>query len=314
MIYESYKYRMKGDHRAFYVDINIEKLFGSNTHSSPTTSTRGIMSKDRKAVTTYLTHFNNHITENKVYARLHELMTNSNPNHTLAEQIDRELIQAGKHAENACRRRKTNYWNLALSLHKQELSVYCQLRSRRRRNLQSMALMQRAEERGIKISKDITADEITTKINFHKEAIKKCHEESAERRHQFLLDRANIADEENQHKKAQAIRQLRRCEAKCRAYNRPKFNRCTGSAQQHITKLEVPASWPTSQDETDKALDLEDPKTITEQENWREVTCPTEIAFVLKLRNIKHFAQAATDGTPFTTPEMLHKFNWNATT
>ena len=62
MIYESYKYRMKGDHRAFYVDINIEKLFGSNTHSSPTTSTRGIMSKDRKAVTTYLTHFNNHIT------------------------------------------------------------------------------------------------------------------------------------------------------------------------------------------------------------------------------------------------------------
>ena len=67
------------------------------------------MSKDRKAVTTYLTHFNNHITENKVYARLHELMTNSNPNHTLAEQIDRELIQAGKHAENACRRRKTNY-------------------------------------------------------------------------------------------------------------------------------------------------------------------------------------------------------------
>ena len=76
----------------------------------------------------------------------------------------------------------------------------------------------------------------------------------------------------------------------------------------------MPASWPTSQDETDKALELEDPKTITKQENWREVTCPTEIAFVLKLRNIKHFAQAATDGTPFTTPEMLHKFNWNATT
>ena len=51
MIYESYKYRIKGDHRAFYVDINIEKLFGSNTHSSTTTSTRGITS----------THFNNHI-------------------------------------------------------------------------------------------------------------------------------------------------------------------------------------------------------------------------------------------------------------
>ena len=48
--------------------------------------------------------------------------------------------------------------------------------------------------------------------------------------------------------------------------------------------------------------------------NWREVTCPKAIAFVLKLQNIKHFAQAATNGTPFTKPDMLHKFNWNATT
>ena len=143
-------------------------------------------------------------------------MKNSNPNHILAEQIDRELIQAGQHAENSCRKRKTNYWNLALSLHKQELSVYCQLRSRRRRNLQSTALAQSAEERGITIRKDITDQEIESDIDFHKKEIKKCHEESAERRHQFLIDRAHIADEENQHKKAEAIRQTRRCKAKYR--------------------------------------------------------------------------------------------------
>ena len=84
--------------------------------------------------------------------------------------------------------------------------------------------------------------------------------------------------------------------------------------QQHITKLEVSASWPRSQEETEIALELEDPKTITKQENWRKVTSPKEIAIVLELRNIKHFAQAETNGTPLTKADMLHKSNWNATT
>jgi hypothetical protein len=35
---------------------------------------------------------------------------------------------------------------------------------------------------------------------------------------------------------------------------------------------------------------------------------------LIRLRNQRHFGQAETDGTPFTTEAMKHKFNWNAST
>jgi len=61
---------------------------------------------------------------------------------------------------------------------------------------------------------------------------------------------------------------------------------------------------------------LEDPKKVDARDpsKWQEVNCPREIEFLLRLRNQRHFGQAETEGTPFTTEHMKSKFNWNATT
>ena len=60
--------------------------------------------------------------------------------------------------------------------------------------------------------------------------------------------------------------------------------------------------------------DLADPKSLdpTDKSLWKEVNCPKEIVFYLRLRNQRHFGQAA--GTLFTSPSMSREFNWNATT
>jgi hypothetical protein len=84
-----------------------------------------------------------------------------------------------------------------------------------------------------------------------------------------------------------------------------------------ISRLQVPVSWPTAA-EYDNEVDynLEDPK-ITDQKDsskWKEVNCPKEIEFLLRLRNQRHFGQAESDGTPFTKESMKHKFNWSAST
>jgi hypothetical protein len=89
------------------------------------------------------------------------------------------------------------------------------------------------------------------------------------------------------------------------------------SESRENNSLQVPRSWPSS-DEYDESEDytLEDPKSVDQKDDnkWREANCPKEIEFLIRLRNQRHFGQAETDGTPFTTNAMKHKLNWNAST
>ena len=62
--------------------------------------------------------------------------------------------------------------------------------------------------------------------------------------------------------------------------------------------MEVPSSWPTSQEYDEEESKLDDPKEAT---SWRTVVAPNKIEFLLKLRNRRHFGQSKTEGTPFTT-------------
>jgi hypothetical protein len=48
--------------------------------------------------------------------------------------------------------------------------------------------------------------------------------------------------------------------------------------------------------------------------NWRDIHCPMEIEFSLRLQNQPHYGQAESEGTPFTMPRMKYKFNWSVST
>jgi hypothetical protein len=60
-----------------------------------------------------------------------------------------------------------------------------------------------------------------------------------------------------------------------------------------------------------RQYEFEDPKKTS---NWRDINCPKEIEFSLRLRNQRHFGQAESEGTPLTTPRMKQKFNWSTST
>ena len=81
--------------------------------------------------------------------------------------------------------------------------------------------------------------------------------------------------------------------------------------------MEVPFSWPTSESyDDDIEYELEDPKSINPNDGsqWRDVNCPKEIEFYLRLRNQRHFGQAETDRIPFTSSSMKREFDWAAST
>jgi hypothetical protein len=160
-------------------------------------------------------------------------------------------------------------------------------------------------------------EEIISQIEILRARVKAIHKDSDNKRDESLLERANMAEDADYKKKAKAIRRMKNTEQQARTYQKLKFKVgliCDGGG---ISRLQVPVSWPTGADYDDEEdHDLEDRKTTNQNDpsKWKEVNCPKEIEFLLRLQNQRHFGQAESDGTPFTRESMKHKINWSAST
>lgn len=108
---------------------------------------------------------------------------------------------------------------------------------------------------------------------------------------------------------------MKRQERKVRVYNLLRYQRQKDSKSGGIDRLEVRSSGPIMS-YYDESIDynLTDPKSLdpTDKSLWKEVNCPKEIEFYLRLCNQRHFDQARE--THFCSPSMSRKFNWSATT
>ena len=144
--------------------------------------------------------------------------------------------------------------------------------------------------------------------------VPKIHTASHEKRQEYLLATANLNEDADDTQKAHALHQMMRAECRLEAYRRLGYARGKHNTQQSINKILVPMSWPTRETyNPDHPLTLSDPK-LTKPDDWRTVTCPTEIELMLTLRNQRHFGQAEYEGTPFTQEPLRTLFNWSAST
>ena len=108
----------------------------------------------------------------------------------------------------------------------------------------------------------------------------------------MLTNLANFAADTDDKQKAKVLRQMKVSERKAQVYSLLKHQRKKIKNSGGIDRLEVPFSWPTMQNYDDTIeYNLEDPKTIDPRNfsQWREVNCPKEIEFYLRLRNQCHF-------------------------
>jgi hypothetical protein len=178
-------------------------------------------------------------------------------------------------------------------------------------------LIVRTKELGLNIEESSGPEEIDKKITEFRAAIRACHKQANDRRDEMLGELANFAEDVDKKKKANAIRLQKRTKKLVRAYRRLNFQRNKTIDGGGISRLQVPHSWPTMDGYNDaEDYNLEDPKAVDQESprdnsKWKEVNCSKEIEFLLRLRNQRHFRQAETDGTPFTTEDVKHKFNWS---
>ena len=98
------------------------------------------------------------------------------------------------------------------------LFVYCQLRARIKRELPSESLCNRAREQSIDLPSQVTASAIEKLITATKAAIQEYHKEAATKRQEFILQQENLAEDANEHTKANPIKQIRKLQQKEEAY------------------------------------------------------------------------------------------------
>ena len=315
-VYEPFFYRLKGDHRGFYFDIPEKALFGSDTPAVYDSKGRGLNSKDIKNVKVYLETVQEYLIEHKVFARVHELTKSHRPNFRELEKIDKIMTKACEVGESKCTRKGKSYWSMDLHTTKRDLSIWCTLRSWVTRELDTSALIHRAQEVGVDLV-GATEETAIERIQELRSKLRDIHKKSADKRQEMLLNQANFADDVDDKTKVRYLRNIRRSEKQARAFSQLKYRRERTNTSGGINRLEIPSGWPTMEEyDDDVDYNLIDPKKLDKNDPsvWRQINCSNEIEFYLRLRNQRHFGQAETDTTPFTTKDRKEEFDWAATT
>ena len=283
--YEPFNNRFPTDHRAYFIDFDSTRLFGSNTQHLSRIEPRVLKSQNVNQVTEYIQKKYDLLLQHNAFDRAERLTLPGNRD-AFAERLDRDVLQASLSAEKACRRYGQPSWSVELSKARQKVVFLQKCLSMAKTGLTHIAILQRMVDKNpleFTIPNDEKACNMALRATKKKirEIVSQSFEQreiERERRIKDLEASATKADKS----KAKILRRLRKAEAIKQLFKKLKAVR-TSTVQPGVTRLEIPVH-PTI-----------DPKECTE---WQTIDVPSEIVDNLQRRNQLHFGQA--HGTPFT--------------
>ena len=123
IVYEPFQYRLTGNHRGIYFDIDKEKLFCNQAEEIYNFSGRLLQSKHKKNADRYLKQLSKHIDENKIAEKLQEAF-NRGPNHHIIKMLNRTFTTGCVSAEKKCRRVRQKNWMLKMHQLKSKIAVW----------------------------------------------------------------------------------------------------------------------------------------------------------------------------------------------
>ena len=262
IVYEPFQYRLAGDHRGVYFDIDEEILFCDRADEIYDYAGRLLQSKHKKNADRYLKQLSKHIDENKIAEKLQEAF-DKGPNHYIIEMLDRTFTTGCISAEKKCRRIRQKNWTLKMHQLKSKIAVWSIFRSCKRRSYNTNTIVTRAGQLGIKMDESTTEEQASLKIKELRKEVREIYKQNETRRDEELLEAANIADNIGKKQKAKRLRQLRHVKHKIKVFKRLNFQRGKDLKSTGIDKLEVLRSWPTLEEyDEDVTYNLQDPTSI----------------------------------------------------
>ncbi len=222
------------DHRAIYIDLDADILFGGTTASIATMSSRNINSKNKSQTTKFLSTLTNQNKLHKIHTELNSLTTKeiwSKQDHTAFEEVDQKFTDALLQAEASC---KINYnapWSPDLheahiiqKYWRQEVSGW--LTNKNVKPQQAKLLTQLRDPTSIWQTDPSRPPRFQlAKANTNLRTIRK---QAHEHRQNFLTDEYNKHKHKGKLSKAKLFQKLRyaerrnRCYRTIKAYNKPR--------------------------------------------------------------------------------------------
>jgi hypothetical protein len=105
--YEPFNIRILGDHRGLYVDFSTRDFFGSDNLTLPPVALRDYCSKNIHQTATFIQDQHQHLEDHAWFRQVKELqqcIEKQEPNHTLANTLDRRRIIACQYAGRKLKR------------------------------------------------------------------------------------------------------------------------------------------------------------------------------------------------------------------
>jgi len=230
----------------------------------------------------------------------------------LAERLDALVGQGGDSADNACRRRRPEFFSRHLVRQRIIVGAHRNYIHGLRRGFdRRQAITNRLARKGIQIHLPIGQTEAHALYKQALSDLRKAQQEHEPNRRAELATSLNSGGKSTtlstNHKKA--IKKIDKAERNRATYRILDAIKNRNGYTQKLDRLEVPTSWPAPFTQVTDTTSLEDPKSSTE---WKLITAPAEIEYYLLLRNQRHFGQA--QGTPFTIPPLSDDLDWGAST
>jgi hypothetical protein len=293
--YEPFNEHFLSDHRGYFVDFDLHKLFGNELQRLASLPFRDVRGKDTTSVTQYIEAKDEYLEDHNFFTRIAKLQQLVTPDEDLAEQLDRDWERASLTAGKKTRKARKSWWSTKLAKAKQETNLYRTLLSmlRQRRDYSTQLTKLRNTCPTIELPDSIRkcSQALRDARSNERDIIK----DSFQHREDEILQNIENCNMQDDKSKGDILRNIRKAEEIKQLFNKLKFIR--GKYQQSgISSLEVPS------------VDGDNPKKC---KDWKTVDTPKEIVAYLLARNQGHFGQA--EG-PLTIPPMSEAIDYPAST
>lgn len=293
--YEPFGRNYKGDHRGFYIDFDTKKLFGTELHELMSPSKRGIHSKDKKNRARYVKAKYEELLSHNFFERLRELYNNDNPDHPLAERLDKDWLRASLIGDKRCAARYDEPFTKEIADLRIEKSILQKLETQEANNIDMEKVLNEQLSRGAPFLIPQTREERGKRVKEIRQTIRKRVKDVWNIRKREQKAKMEEKRKSKDKQGAKALRKIIAAEENAEVYR--KLNGLKDTYDSQLNRIMVPVN------------EFAEPKECTE---WRSVELPNEIEAYLLRRNKMHFGQAK--GSFPTVPPFSDHVDWAAST
>eukprot|EP00980_Cylindrotheca_fusiformis_P016915 scaffold5139_cov100-Cylindrotheca_fusiformis.AAC.1 len=240
------------DHRFAFIDFQTATLFGNLHTKLAPNSLRDFTSKDPKQVQKYLLEKYRLLQDRNFFSRMNRLddLPIDDPDHYLAEQLDKCWVECSLLAANRCKARRREWWSIPLhqAIEKKSLLQSHLSGLRTKRDLSEAIAARLAKFNLPPFELPETVEATKQALRQVQQVIAEIRRESKSVREQSQLDQARLLAFAGRKSDAEILEIIRKKEAQAERWRRISFLQGKKSRNQ-FSNVEVPASWPTTQAE-----------------------------------------------------------------